>query len=226
MESSCKWYLRKLSNNDGNTIMVKHSLKENEEIKKGLELIVNVSEKLGFPIPTRCTALLYFQVFYSHNNTTTYPVMDIALTTILVASKAEETLVNVKDILLAAFSTLNDSFIIPSINDAHIKKVTQYELAILECIDFNFNLQNVIDLYSLMERKMPAFKREKGLKRTLDSYMHSNIILFYPIEMIIIASIYLDMLGQISTTPLHSLRVSLKIRRKDFDDLTKLMEFL
>lgn len=229
---SCKWYLRKLEDknnavDDDDNGMVRHSQRGEQLLKEGLDLIVTISKRLSFPIRTKCTALLYFQVFYSVHSTSTYPPTDLALTSLLVASKVEETVVKVSDILLAVLATINECHgDPPKITDSHIKKVTQHELALLDAINFNFTSLNIVNLYSLLETKVSFFKREKGLTRTVESFLHSSIILFYPLEMIIISSIYLDMLGAQSTTPLHQVRVELGIGRRVFDHLTEKLENL
>lgn len=94
-----------------------------EEIKlvKGAMEITN---QFYSPLRTVATAQAYFHVFFyeqqqrqgdagfggGESKRCQYPPMDIALTALLVASKAEETYKKIRAILSAAFLELNPSF--------------------------------------------------------------------------------------------------------------------
>ena len=77
--------------------------------------INSLLKSYGSPLRTVATAQTYFHVFF-HEQThlegreQRYPPMDIALTALLVASKAEETFKKIRAILSAAFIELNPSF--------------------------------------------------------------------------------------------------------------------
>lgn len=92
------------------------------------------------------TSLLYFHLFFHHHSPSDYPPMDMALTVILVASKAEETYKKIRHILTAAYLLLNPSFLGGEvrIDEVHRLSVTRYEHVLLGTIGFNFALNHPI----------------------------------------------------------------------------------
>lgn len=68
------------------------------------------SNSFSSPLRTIATGQLYFHLFFARHSMAKYPPLDIALTAVIVASKAEETFKKIRQILTAAFLILNPQF--------------------------------------------------------------------------------------------------------------------
>lgn len=109
----------------------------------GALFIRQVCHKLHFPIRTITTAQQYFHLFYSSHSLNDYPTpTDIALTSVLLACKTQETYKRIKDILSAAFLVANPDFSPDrpvEVGEEVRQSVVQYEEIMLNCIDFKFH---------------------------------------------------------------------------------------
>lgn len=84
--------------------------------------------------------------------------MDIALTCLLVACKAEETYKKIRQILSAAFLTLNPQFkgdeLDVKIVEEHRVRVAQYEHLLLESIEYNFAVRHAHEVLASFCRSL------------------------------------------------------------------------
>lgn len=136
------------------------------------------------------------------------------------ASKAEETYKKIRQILAAAFLVLNPSFagsdvdvkvsprrprrpVTAQIVEEHRLKVTQYEHAVLEAIDFNFTIRHAHEVLAQMARTFDGMAGRCALRRShavaeevaLEAFAfvqqsyHTPIVLCYPPEFIAMAAL-------------------------------------
>lgn len=89
---------------------------------------------IGSPLRTMATCKLYFHLFFVENSMKKYPPLDIAFTSVLVACKAEETYIKIRQILIAAFQILNPSMSVDEV-DAKVQTNTGKQGALLVCVD-------------------------------------------------------------------------------------------
>jgi hypothetical protein len=66
-------------------------------------IVKKTSEKLGFPHYTFYTALTLYNKFKLNTKETSFNATNIAITCLFIASKAEETIKKLKDILIACW---------------------------------------------------------------------------------------------------------------------------
>lgn len=82
------------------------------------------------PLRTIATSQLYFHLFFTRHSMKSVPPLDIALTSVLVASKAEETYKKIRQILAAAFLILNPEF---KGSEVDIKVQNTYDFLLMLC---------------------------------------------------------------------------------------------
>lgn len=146
-EAPCQWYLQSLSN----VLDPAHTVLNDEQRREACSFIYRVSRHLHFPLRTCFTAQLYFHRFFArhpHKADDYVAPMDIALTCLLVAAKAEETYLRIRQILAGAFLVLNPDWQQQQqqggqtrevlIVEQHRARVVQYEHRVLEAIEYNF----------------------------------------------------------------------------------------
>lgn len=147
-EAPCQWYLQSLNN----ILSPPHTNLNDEQRREACSFIYRVSRHLRFPLRTCFTAQLYFHRFFARHprKTDDYVApMDIALTCLLVAAKAEETYLRIRQILAGAFLVLNPDWQQQQqqqggqtrevlIVEEHRARVVQYEHRVLEAIEYNF----------------------------------------------------------------------------------------
>lgn len=126
------------------------------------------------PLRTTATSQLYFHLFYANNSNSmkVYPPLDIALTAVFVACKAEETVRKIREILAAAFIILNPGFrgaeVEIRIVEEHRRKVTQYEDLVLEAIKYNFTVTHG---YKHLLEIGRHFKQPEAIMKSAFEYM-------------------------------------------------------
>lgn len=134
--------------------------------------------------------------------------MDIALTAILVACKAEETYKRIRQILASAYMVLNPTFtgseVDVKIMEEHRLRVTQYEHIMLDTVGFNFTVPHphlfLASLCKYSKCIMPLL--DYGLTNLVVSdeeartsfnkliqYYKTPVILCFPPEMIAVAAL-------------------------------------
>ncbi|KAK4176950.1 putative C-type cyclin [Triangularia setosa] len=124
---------------------------------RGVQLIDNVRESLQLPIKTFDTAAIYYHRFRIRFPSSEYNFEDVALATLFVACKAEDTIKKSRDILCAAHNlrsphdkkTPDDKQF-----DAPSKFTIGLERHILETIGFDFRVQYPQKLLIKMARKL------------------------------------------------------------------------
>ncbi|GAA5931572.1 Ctk2p [Sporobolomyces koalae] len=112
--------------------------------------IERTGQRIGFPRRTIATAQSLYHRFHLHFPLRDFSYQDVALASILVASKLEDTLKKLRDIQIAAFQVLNATFEsgghpVPTEGDPHTQEQHRPQLIgierlILQTICFNFTL--------------------------------------------------------------------------------------
>jgi hypothetical protein len=80
------------------------------------------------------TSKLYFHLFFAENSMNKYPPLDIAFTSVLVACKAEETYIKIRQILIAVFQILNPSMSVDEV-DAKVEIKCRKQDLLIVCVD-------------------------------------------------------------------------------------------
>ena len=146
------------------------------------------------PFRTMASAQLYFHLFFTKYAMNEYPHMDIALTALLVASKAEETYKKIRQILAAAFLTLNPTFsgtdLDVKIVEEHRARVTQYEHTLLEAIEFNFAIRHAHEVLARLCKTLGIVEKValEAFEFCQQCY-RTPMILCFPPEHIVLAGI-------------------------------------
>ncbi|PJF18095.1 hypothetical protein PSACC_02093 [Paramicrosporidium saccamoebae] len=213
------WYLRPVS--------VLEECKDFEQQRhEACDFIAKVARRLNFPYRTIASAQLYFHLFFSLHPHTDYPSMDIALTTLLVASKAEETFQRIQQILVAAYRTLN-----PQaegkvrIIEEHRVRVTQYEHLVLEAIDYNFAVRHAHEVLARIgaELDLTSESMSSAFRFCKDCY-YTPIVLCYPPEFIAAAAIIWMRTAEGSKT--EEMRVLEKLVGSSQEKILKIIDFV
>ncbi|KAK7205607.1 cyclin-like protein [Myxozyma melibiosi] len=130
---------RQTNNTDG--------ARDNQSRFHAFQLIINTGEQLRFPIRTIGSAMILFQRFYLFNSLQDFPyVTDTALACLFVASKKEDTLKKMKDIVIAAYNVRYPngpeiSMDSPIIEDQRRKSLL-LEQHVLETMSFDFRMRH------------------------------------------------------------------------------------
>ncbi|KAK4097962.1 cyclin-like protein [Parathielavia hyrcaniae] len=130
---------------------------------KGIQLIDSVRQSLQLPVKTFDTAAIYYHKFRVRFPSNEYNYEDVALASLFVACKAEDTIKKSKEILCAAHNlkqphdqkTPDDKLF-----EAPCRFTVGLERHILETIGFDFRVQYPQKLLIKMVRRM--FPREAG----------------------------------------------------------------
>lgn len=130
------------------------------------------------------------------------PCMDIALTALYLAGKAEETHKKLTPFLQTAFLVLNPTWggdpSAVRINEEHRIHVTKYERSILLAIDFNFSSEHVHEVAMMLLSTTMIFRDREERQDTLgkayqfirETYCRPHVILCYPPSIIAIACLH------------------------------------
>lgn len=195
------------------------------------------------PFRTVATAQLYFHLFFVKHTLVDdghFPPMDIALTALLVACKAEGTYCRIHHLLSAAYLTLHppppsssgareggETANGPEINigEEHRQRVTQYEHLLLEAIQFEFSLRHAIEPLKAIAVRLCL---EKTLVREAFNWIRrcfqSVLVLAYPPEHIALAALrWTCRKDKRILTPINELVSRFGIRTNDIDSLIALL---
>jgi hypothetical protein len=213
------WYLRPVS------VLEKDKDFEKQR-RESCNFIARVARRLNFPYRTIASAQLYFHLFFSLHPHTDYPPMDIALTTLLVASKAEETFQRIRQILVAAYRTLH-----PQaegevrIIEEHRVRVTQYEHLVLEAIDYNFAVRHAHEVLAGIgaELELTAESMASAFRFCKDCY-YTPIVLCYPPEFIAAAAIVWMRMTEGKKT--EEMRILDKLVGPNHDKILRIIDFV
>ncbi|KAL0141234.1 cyclin [Mucor lusitanicus] len=107
--------------------------------------IQDVGKKLGFPQKTISTSQALYHRFYLYYSIRDYAPQDISVTCLFVASKIEETLKKLKDIIVAVHSVKypDKKELDPEqISDERRRRIINYEKLLLETLSFDFQLRH------------------------------------------------------------------------------------
>lgn len=168
-----------------------------------------------------------------------FPPLDIALTSVLVASKAEETYKKIRQILAAAFLILNPEFkgsevdikvrnktfsllnVYLKIVEEHRRKVIQYEDRLLEAINFNFSITHPFQaLLSLAQVLRESDTTVSSAFAWMQRLYMTSIVLHYPPHYLALAALVEARMGKSVTAELK-MAEQLGINKIDLADITE-----
>ncbi|KAI8646307.1 cyclin-like protein [Parasitella parasitica] len=175
--------------------------KENIARHTYCKFIQDVGKKLGFPQKTISTSQALYHRFYLYYSIRDYAPQDISVTCIFVASKIEETLKKLKDIIVAVHSVKypDKKELDPEqISDERRRKIINYEKLLLETLCFDFQLRHpyeyVVKFIKWIQAFQPALDSKKLAKKAyslaVDSYK-TIVCIEYPAHTIAAGCIYL-----------------------------------
>jgi hypothetical protein len=149
--------------------------------------------------------------------------MDIALTTLLVASKAEETSQRIRHLLSAAYLVLNPDHVEEvKIGEEHRVRVTQYEHLVLEAMEYNFVVRHA---HEVLLRLLKEFGVREGRGKDAFEFCRrcylTPVVLCYPPEFIAAASLYQSRKFDEKETETIE-----KLIGSDFKELKRIVEFI
>lgn len=109
------------------------------------DFIERLGAKLDFPRKTIALAQRYFMQYSLFYSVELFPIEDVSLTCVFVASKVQETTKKIRQVILAAFYLANPDYEgrceVPADSlEAHRKTVMGFERLILEAVGFRFNV--------------------------------------------------------------------------------------
>ncbi|ORY96909.1 cyclin-like protein [Syncephalastrum racemosum] len=164
------------------------------------KFIQQVGKKLGFPQNTISTAQSLYHRFFLFYSIRDYPPQEISITCMLVASKIEETIKKLKDIIVAVHSVRypDSKELDPeNISEDRRRKIIGYEKLLLETLCFDFQLQHPyeyiikfvkwIQAYQELDGKLLA---QRAYIIAVDSY-RTALSVEYPAHTIAAGCIYL-----------------------------------
>ncbi|KAK9383763.1 cyclin-like protein [Kockiozyma suomiensis] len=124
-----------------------NGVRESQSRFHAFALIINTGNQLRFPVRTLGSAMVLFQQFYLFNSLQNFSsVSDTALACLLVASKMEDTLKKIKDILIAAYNVRHPNG--PEISldsqvlDEQRRRSLFLERQVLETMSFDFRVKH------------------------------------------------------------------------------------
>ncbi|KAK4196590.1 putative C-type cyclin [Triangularia verruculosa] len=124
---------------------------------RGVQLIDNVREALQLPVKTFDTAAIYYHRFRIRFPSSEYNYEDVALATLFVACKAEDTIKKSRDVLCAAHN-LRSPHDRKTPDDKHFDGPSKFTIGlerhILETIGFDFRVQYPQKLLIKMIKKL------------------------------------------------------------------------
>ncbi|KAK9367635.1 cyclin-like protein [Lipomyces kononenkoae] len=144
---------------------------------QAFSIILATGSYLRFPIRTMGTAMIIFQRFYLFNSMQDFPsTLDTALACLFVASKTEDTLKKLKEILVASYYIKHPggpdiSMDSPVIEDQR-RRLISLERHVLETISFDFRVKHPQPYIVKFAKRLrcPVSMAETAWQIALDSY--------------------------------------------------------
>ncbi|KAI8982032.1 cyclin-like protein [Mycotypha africana] len=176
--------------------------KENNLRYTYCKFIQDVGKKVGFPQKTISTAQTLYHRFYLYYSVKDYPPQDISVTCIFVASKIEENIKKLKDIIVAVHSVKHPDWkeLDPEqVSDDRRRKILTYEKLLLETLSFDFQLRHAYEYVIkftkwLKEHHQPQLEHKRLAKKAYDLAVDSYrtlICVEYPAHTVAAGCIYL-----------------------------------
>lgn len=110
-----------------------------------LNFLCSLTKSLKFPNRTLETAMIYYQKYYLFNTFSTSTNLDVAITSLFIASKNEDTIKKLRDIIVAANPLRNVSNANDVVEDTK-KAILGMEKKMLETLSFDFRTYHVEEL--------------------------------------------------------------------------------
>ncbi|ODQ58760.1 hypothetical protein WICANDRAFT_17597, partial [Wickerhamomyces anomalus NRRL Y-366-8] len=153
--------------------------------------LMKICVSLKFPTKTLETAMIYYQRYFLFNKFDIAIYYDIAITSIFIASKNEDTIKKLRDILLVS-NQIRNTFLNQDQLELYRKKILSLEFKLLETISFDFRLFHVEDFLIKISKSLKIPKDIGYLAWLIayDSYQ-TEIALKVPPQTIAIACISL-----------------------------------
>ncbi|KAK9461623.1 cyclin-like protein [Lipomyces oligophaga] len=154
-----------------------YGVHESQSWNHAFSLIFSTGNQLRFPIRTMGTAAILFQRFYLFNSLQKFPViLDTALACLFVASKMEDTLKKLRDILLAAHRVRHPNGPEIGLDSSAIeeqrRRIIPLERQVLETMSFDFRVSHPQKYIIKFCRKMNLSQQvaETAWLLMIDSY--------------------------------------------------------
>lgn len=116
-----------------------------QRISQVVNFLSNLTKTLKFPTRTLASAMLYYQKYYLYNNFSTAANLDVAVCALFLASKNEDTIKKLRDIVFAANPLRNISNSNEAVEENR-KLVLTIEKKMLETIGFDFRTYHVDEI--------------------------------------------------------------------------------
>ncbi|GMM32912.1 Ctk2 protein [Saccharomycopsis crataegensis] len=116
-----------------------------QRISHVLSFLLSLTRLLKFPSRTLESAMLYYQRYYLFNHFSTSSNIDVAIAALFIASKNEDTIKKLRDIIAIANPLRNA----PNTNEAieeNKKVILNFEKKMLETISFDFRTYHIDEL--------------------------------------------------------------------------------
>ncbi|KAJ3080573.1 hypothetical protein HK102_002961 [Quaeritorhiza haematococci] len=128
---------------------------------KSCRLMRRLCRQLGFPFNTAATAQHLYHKFFATHSIENYDVNKMAIACVFVASKIEETIKKVRDIIAVAWTIMNGAEYDPEAHDAENEKkeIIGFERSLLEDTGFDFQLLHPHKFVVKFAQKQGASKK-------------------------------------------------------------------
>lgn len=118
---------------------------------------MKVCVSLKFPVRTLESAMIYYQRYFLHNKFDTSVYHDIAVTSLFVASKGEDTIKKLRDIITVSFQVRNVQITAEQAEN-YRKRILGMEFKLLETIAFDLRTSHVEEYIVKMSKSLKAPK--------------------------------------------------------------------